>query len=126
MQSFGLSYVESLEKKIEEYEMVLKRLNDEAGKAQIREALLEEKDEEIEFKASVHKAKGNLSSDYYYLLVETEDGQGAGLSCSEHSYLRHLIGEEGCKKYYETGESSDIDDRRALDFFTSLVRKINS
>ena len=116
---------------------MLKRLNDEAEKAQIREALLEEKedelkallkekDEEIEFKASVHKAKGNLSSDYYYLLVETEDGQGAGLSCSEHSYLRHLIGEEGCKKYYETGESSDIDDRRALDFFTSLVRKINS
>ena len=45
MQSFGLSYVESLEKKIEEYEMVLKRLNDEAGKAQIREALLEEKED---------------------------------------------------------------------------------
>lgn len=41
------SYAESLEKKIEEYEVVLKRLNDEAAKAQIREALLEEREDEL-------------------------------------------------------------------------------
>ena len=57
MQSFGLSYVESLEKKIEEYEMVLKRLNDEAGKAQIREALREEKEDELKDDNSCYKIR---------------------------------------------------------------------
>ena len=45
MQTLKLSYVESLEKKIELYEMVIKRLNDKVERA---EALLKEKDVEID------------------------------------------------------------------------------